>query len=64
MKRMIPLAATLVLLGIAAAPTIAAAQAPKGQTWADLSDGATMLLGEFQEDLHLCESMPLIGRAA
>jgi hypothetical protein len=32
MKRMIPLAAAFILLGIAAVPTVAAAQAPKGQT--------------------------------
>jgi hypothetical protein len=32
MNRFIPLAAAIVLLGIAAAPTVAAAQAPKGQT--------------------------------
>jgi hypothetical protein len=32
MNRMIPLAAALVLLGFAAAPTVAAAQEPKGKT--------------------------------
>ena len=32
MKGMIPLAAAVVLLGIAAAPTVAAAQAPQGKT--------------------------------
>jgi hypothetical protein len=32
MKRMIPLAAAVVLLGIAAVPTVAAAQAPNGKT--------------------------------
>ena len=56
MNRFIPLAAALVLLGIAAAPTVAAAQAAQGQ---DLPDGAAMPLGEFQEDLHLCEGLPL-----
>ena len=25
----------------------------------DLQDGAAMPLGEFQEDLHLCESLPM-----
>ena len=61
MNRMIPLAAAVVLLGIAAAPTIAAAQAAQGQ---DLPDGAAMPLGEFQEDLHLREGLPLIAAAA
>ena len=32
MNRFIPLAAAVMLLGIAAAPTVAAAQAPKGKT--------------------------------
>jgi hypothetical protein len=32
MKRFIPLAAALVLLGIVAAPTVAAAQQPTGKT--------------------------------
>ena len=59
MNRIIALAATVVALGLVAAPTIAAAQSAPGQ---DLPDGTAMPLGEFQEGLHLREGLPLTSQ--